>query len=77
MLIDPAVYYGHREVDLAMSLLFGGFSQEFYSYYQEIYPLKKNFIKRKDFYNLYPLLIHLNLFGLSYLKSIEAIISKF
>ena len=77
VLIDPAVYYGHREVDLAMSLLFGGFSQEFYSYYQEIYPLKKNFIKRKDFYNLYPLLIHLNLFGLSYLKSIEAIISKF
>ena len=75
--IDPAVYYGHREVDVAMSLLFGGFSQDFYSYYQEIYPLEKNFLKRKDIYNLYPLLIHLNLFGSSYLKSIKAIISKF
>ena len=75
--IDPAVYFGNREVDLAMSLLFGGFSQVFYSYYQEIYPLKKNFLKRKDIYNLYPLLIHLNMFGHSYLKSIEAIISKF
>ena len=75
--IDPAVYYGHREVDLAMSLLFGGFSQEFYASYQEIYKLEKNFQNRKDIYNLYPLLIHLNLFGASYLKSIETIISKF
>ncbi len=75
--IDPAVYYGHREVDLAMSLLFGGFSQEFYSSYQEIYPLEKGFLNRKDIYNLYPLLIHLNLFGTSYLKSIESIISAF
>jgi len=75
--IDPAAYYGHREVDLAMSLLFGGFTQEFYASYQEMYPLKKNFLNRKDTYNLYPLLIHLNLFGASYLKNIEPIISKF
>lgn len=75
--IDPAAYFGHREVDLAMSLLFGGFSQEFYASYQEFSPLEKNFLDRKDTYNLYPLLIHLNLFGTSYLKNIETIISKF
>ena len=75
--IDPAVYYGHREVDLAMTLLFGGFSSDFYKAYEENYPLEKGFKNRKDYYNLYPLLIHLNLFGNSYLKSIENIITKF
>jgi len=75
--IDPAVYFGHREVDIAMSLLFGGFSNKFYTVYQEIYPLKKEFNTRKDIYNLYPLLVHLNLFGSSYLGSIKAIIAKF
>lgn len=75
--IDPAVYYGHREIDLAMSQLFGEFSQEFYNTYQEIYPLENNFNNRKDLYNLYPLLIHLNLFGTSYLNSIKSILSKF
>lgn len=77
ILIDPAVYFGHREVDLAMSLLFGGFSTEFYHNYQQVIPLEKGFNSRKDFYNLYPLLIHLNLFGNSYLKSVENIITKF
>ncbi len=76
VLIDPAVYYGHREIDLAMSTLFGGFSSEFYNNYQEIYPLEKGFNHRKDIYNLYPLLIHLNLFGSSYLRSIENIINN-
>lgn len=75
--IDPAVYYGQREVDLAMSLLFGGFSNNFYNHYQQIYPLENGFMERKDYYNLYPLLIHLNLFGGSYLKNIENIITKF
>jgi fructosamine-3-kinase len=75
--IDPAVYYGHREIDLAMSMLFGGFSLEFYNTYQEIYTLEKGFNSRKDIYNLYPLLIHLNLFGNSYFKNIETIVSKF
>lgn len=77
VLIDPAVYYGHREVDLAMTTLFGGFSSDFYKFYNEIYPLEKGFKIRKDIYNLFPLLIHLNLFGSSYLGSIEAIITKF
>ncbi|UMB53097.1 fructosamine kinase family protein [Lutibacter sp. A64] len=75
--IDPAVCYGHREVDLAMSLLFGGFSNEFYTTYNEVVPLEKGFNTRKDIYNLYPLLIHLNLFGTSYLKSIKTIVSQF
>jgi fructosamine-3-kinase len=75
--IDPAVYYGHREVDLAMSLLFGGFSDIFYTTYNEVYPLEKGFNSRKDIYNLYPLLIHLNLFGKSYLQSIKTIVSQF
>lgn len=77
ILIDPAVYYGHREIDLAMTTLFGGFSTVFYNHYKEIYPLEKGFNNRKDFYNLYPLLIHLNLFGSSYLRSIENIITEF
>ncbi|UMB59611.1 fructosamine kinase family protein [Lutibacter sp. A80] len=75
--IDPAVYYGHREVDLAMSLLFGGFSNTFYTTYNEVFALEKGFNKRKDIYNLYPLLIHLNLFGKMYLKSIKTIVSQF
>lgn len=77
VLIDPAVYYGYREVDLAMTLLFGGFSSGFYNSYEDNYPLEIGFNNRKDYYNLYPLLIHLNLFGNSYLKSIENIITKF
>ena len=77
ILIDPAVHYSHREVDLAMTTLFGGFSSEFYNSYQEIYPLERGFQQRKELYNLYPLLIHLNLFGTSYLKSIESIVSQF
>ncbi len=77
ILIDPAVNYGHREIDLAMSLLFGGFSNKFYTTYQEISPLEKGFNNRKDIYNLYPLLVHLNLFGNSYLSSVQNIITKF
>ena len=75
--IDPAVYYGYREVDLAMSLLFGGFSKLFHTTYNEVYALEKGFNNRKDLYNLYPLLIHINLFGKSYLQSIRTIVSQF
>ena len=77
VLIDPAVYYGHREIDLAMTKLFGGFSTVFYNTYNEIYPLENGFENRYEVYNLYPLLIHLNLFGKSYLHSIKSIISQF
>lgn len=75
--IDPAVYYGHREIDVAMTYLFGGFSAEFYKVYEEVYPLEAGFKNRIAMYNLYPLLIHLNLFGSSYYSSIETTVSKF
>lgn len=76
-LIDPAVYYGNREIDLAMSTLFGGFTPEFYTSYDKEYPLEPGWKERLDLYNLYPLLIHLNLFGSSYLGSILSILRRF
>ncbi len=76
-IIDPAVYYGHREMDLAMSRLFGGFSYEFYSSYHNAYPLEKGWEQRVDICNLYPLLVHLNLFGTAYLQQIERIVRVF
>ncbi len=77
VLIDPAVYYGHREMDIAMSKLFGGFDQLFYSTYNEVYPLEKGWEKRIDYCNLYPLLVHVNLFGGSYVASVRNIIKTF
>jgi len=71
ILIDPAVYYGHREVDLAMTKLFGGFSEQFYAAYHEAYPLAPGWEKRTNLWNLYPLLVHLNLFGSSYIDPIR------
>ncbi|REG85407.1 fructosamine kinase family protein [Algoriphagus antarcticus] len=76
-LIDPAVYFGHREMDLAFSRLFGGFDSRFYEAYESILPLEPNFENRMGLYNLYPLLVHLNLFGTAYLPGIERIISRF
>jgi fructosamine-3-kinase len=64
--IDPAVYYGHREMDLAMMKLFGGFSEAVFSTYQEHFPLEANWQERIPYHQLYPLLVHLNLFGSSY-----------
>ena len=75
--IDPAVYYGHREADIAMTQLFGGFSEDFYNKYHEMYPLKPCYNLRSNFYHLYPLLVHLNSFGESYLEGIENIITEF
>lgn len=65
-LIDPAVYYGHREADLAMTKLFGGFSNEFYSSYSEAHHLEDGCEYREKIYKLYHVLNHLNLFGRSY-----------
>ena len=76
-LIDPAVYYGHREIDLAMSRLFGGFGEAFYRCYQESFPLEHGWEERVGVYNLYPLLVHLNLFGSSYLGQIKSVLRKF
>ena len=76
-LIDPAVYYGHREMDLAMTKLFGGFSNEFYDTYAETFSLQKGFDERVDIHNLYPLLVHVNLFGGGYLQEVKNILRKF
>ncbi|MGD8428174.1 MAG: fructosamine kinase family protein [Balneolaceae bacterium] len=74
---DPAVYYGHREIELAFTHLFGGFSGRFYHAYEAVYPLKPGFSQRKDIYNLYPLLVHTNLFGGSYARQVEGIVNRF
>lgn len=74
--IDPAVYYGHREADLAMTKLFGGFPASFYEAYNESFPLSPGWQHRVDLFNLYPLLVHLNLFGRAYLNQIEQILSR-
>ena len=65
-LIDPAVYYGNREADLAMTKLFGGFDSRFYSAYDEEYPLPDGYNYRENIYKLYHVLNHLNLFGSGY-----------
>ncbi|MEX8547255.1 MAG: fructosamine kinase family protein [Mucilaginibacter sp.] len=76
-LIDPAVSYGFREFDLAMTHLFGGFSTDFYKAYQEKFPLQKGWQQRVDLWNLYPLLLHLNLFGTGYLGQVRSAVRKF
>jgi len=76
-IIDPAVHYGHREMDIAMSRLFGCFAGEFYEAYHSEYPLEKGWMERVDICNLYPLLVHVNLFGMGYAGSVERIIRRF
>ncbi|HEY8401401.1 MAG TPA: fructosamine kinase family protein [Cytophagaceae bacterium] len=75
-LIDPAVYYAHREIEIAFTTLFGGFDSRFYSVYQEVFPFQPGFEDRIDIYNLYPLLVHVNLFGGSYLGSVKSILKR-
>jgi protein-ribulosamine 3-kinase len=75
VVFDPAVYYGDREADLAMSELFGGFPPAFYAAYNDAFPLDGGYVKRKHLYNLYHLLNHLNLFGGGYLGQVEATLS--
>lgn len=76
-LIDPAVYYGHREAELAFTGLFGGFDSRFYAAYQEVSPLAPGFEERKDIYNIYPLMVHVNMFGTSYLSGVERTLNRF
>ena len=73
---DPAVYYGDREADLAMTRLFGGFGDAFYSAYQNEWPLTDGWEARVDLYNLYHLLNHFNLFGASYLDQTSDTLSR-
>ncbi|MBT1685313.1 fructosamine kinase family protein [Dawidia soli] len=76
-LIDPAVYFGHREIDLAMTTLFGGFEPAFLDAYQAAWPLQPDYHDRFELYNLYPLLVHVNLFGESYLSPINSVLRQF
>jgi protein-ribulosamine 3-kinase len=76
-MIDPAVYYGNREVDLAMTQLFGGFDKAFFGPYNEEFPLTEGYESRIRIYQLYPLLVHVNLFGKSYLPKVVSILNEF
>ncbi len=75
-LIDPAVYGGHREIDLAMMRLFGGFGARVFDAYQEAWPLADGHRERVSLYQLYPLMVHVNLFGGSYVGSVEAALDR-
>jgi fructosamine-3-kinase len=77
VLIDPSVAYSHRELDLAMSRLFGGFDRSFYRAYEEAYPLAPGFEKRLPVYQLYYLLVHVNLFGGGYVGSVRRIMEGY
>ena len=76
-LIDPAVYYGNREADMAMTSLFGGFSNAFYSAYKSAYPIAPGYAEREPLYQLYHLLNHLNLFGTGYYGQIISILRRY
>ncbi|HYG01761.1 MAG TPA: fructosamine kinase family protein [Chryseosolibacter sp.] len=76
-LIDPAIYFGDNEVDLAMTQLFGGFDLSFLSAYQEITPLEEGWRERFDIYNLYPLLVHVNIFGETYVSQLHSMLRRF
>lgn len=71
--VDPAVYYGDREVEIAFTELFGGFPPGFLTAYREIYPLDRGYEYRRPLYHLYPLLVHLNIFGASYGPRVDSI----
>lgn len=77
VVFDPACYFGHREMDVAMLNLFGKPGDEFYEGYHAVYPLEENFRDRMDICNLYPLLVHAILFGYGYVYDIKSIIKKF
>lgn len=76
-IFDPAVYYGHREMDLAMMALFGGFGDSWVEAYNEVYPLAPGWQERIPLGQLYPLMVHVNLFGGGYAGSVERILNQF
>jgi len=77
VLIDPAVYYGHRLMDIGMMHLFGGFDPDIINYYHDLMPLPDNWREGVEIANLYPLLVHTILFGPSYASSVKAILRKY
>ena len=76
-MFDPAAYYGLREADIAMTELFGRLPQRFYDAYNEAFPMNPGYLERRDLHNLYHLLNHLNLFGGSYLSSVQQVINRY
>jgi protein-ribulosamine 3-kinase len=76
VIFDPAVYYGDRECDIAMTRLFGGFRDEFYSAYQDIWPLDVGWQQRTELYNLYHVLNHYHLFGGAYLAQANDMVGR-
>ncbi len=75
--IDPAVYYGHPEIELAFTTLFGTFGDPFFRRYHEMRPIPEGFLEiRRDIYNCYPLLVHVRLFGSSYLAGINRVLTR-
>jgi len=77
VIFDPAVYYGHREMEFSFTTMFGGFDQRFYDAYYEEYPLSPRFEDRIEIHNIYPTLVHVNLFGTSYLSSVLSTLNRF
>jgi fructosamine-3-kinase len=77
VLIDPAVYGGHREMDLAMMRLFGGFNARVFAAYQESHPLTAGHEERVSLWQLYPLLVHVNLFGASYVEPVARALERY
>ncbi|HBG70416.1 MAG: hypothetical protein A2W93_09175 [Bacteroidetes bacterium GWF2_43_63] len=76
-IFDPSCYFGHRESDIAMTTLFGGFPNDFYANYNEAYPMESGWRQRTDIFNLYPLLVHVNLFGHSYVSKVIDILRRY
>jgi len=76
VIFDPAVYYGDRETDIAMTGLFGGFGHEFYAAYNSTWPLDDGFTVRKNLYNLYHIINHANLFGGGYARQAEGMMER-
>lgn len=76
-IFDPAVHYGCREAELAFTTLFGGFPTVFYEAYETLFPLEPDWRDRIDLWNVYPLLVHANLFGGGYAASAEAIVARY
>lgn len=76
VIFDPAVYFGDRETDLAMTELFGGFPEAFYRAYNRAWPLDHGYRRRRDLYNLYHVLNHLNLFGGGYLAQAQGMLGS-
>lgn len=77
VLIDPAIAYAPREMDLAMMKLFGGFDSKIFDYYHEIFPLEDDWEERIGIWQLYYQLVHLNIFGFGYLKNINDFLQRF